>query len=108
MAYTVDYGGDYAFVDGVETASYAQPDGTSGGSAVKVKRGDLSRPELAGIFVGLSPSDVVFVLWSNTLSSGDVEPEGVLTISSVEYQVLDVITRADTTQRIIRTRKRIP
>lgn len=108
MSYTVDYGGDWAWVDGVETASYVQPDGvTSGGAAVKVKRGALTRPELSGTSLALSPSDVVFVVWVSTLDTGTIEPEGVLTVDSVAYTVLDVQHRGDGAQRIVRTRKRV-
>lgn len=108
MTYVVDYSGDHAFLDGVETASYVQPDGTtSGGSTIKVRRGVLGTAELSNPILGLNPGDVPFAIWLSTLDTGTIEPEGVLTVGGVDWTVLQMTERADNVQVVAICRKRV-
>lgn len=91
MALSVDYGGDYAFVDGTETVTLTpKPTGTAV-TTVKASRSSLGRAELtAGGVIGASPGDVIFYLWDDTLG-GTIPKTG------------DFITDADGTSYVIRT-----
>jgi len=96
--YTVDYSDDYLYLDGIETMTFTakNPSGTPL-AGVKALRSHPSRRQTTGGVLGVEPTDVMFVLWidtldSNTPKNGDnlTDSDGVVYIISSVVQVPDL------------------
>jgi hypothetical protein len=108
MAYIVDSGGNHAYIDGVEAVTYQPKEtGEAAITAVQVKRG--SHATAAAIFgdsIALTPEDVVFCLWTDTLSGRAIRKDDTLTdTTSRAYRVRLWKIDADESQAVLICRK---
>lgn len=67
-AYMHDDEDSWQWIDGVETARYTDSGGTRI-DGVKLRRGTLTASDYAGASIALSPQDVPFVVWLNTITT---------------------------------------
>lgn len=103
--YSVDFSADWQFVDGVKDATFQNPEDVST-TAVKVRRDTLSKQDMAGTLVGLSPADIPFQVWG--LDAGTrIEPNGTLVVDSISYRILGGEFRGDLAQARVYCRERV-
>ncbi len=103
--YSADYSGDWAHVDGVETATWTSQDGGTSVATVKVKRGSLSILDFQGGTFSVQPGDVPFIVWDGSLDSNELELHSTLTIGGTVYTIIGISTRGDVSQHRVITRK---
>lgn len=110
MAYTVDYAGEHAYIDGVETVTFTpqNPAGTPV-TTVKALRSELTRRQIAMLgAVGLEPGDTSFVLWNATIGENVPKNGDKVTDSSLdEWYLTSVSKRSDGVQWICTARKKV-
>lgn len=94
MAYLVDRSGDYAFMEGVESATYTDPSANVD-TQVKVRKGSLGMSDLqAGGVFGVSMGDVPFTVWNETVINGTLLPQGKLVVAGTTYTVIGILATA--------------
>lgn len=95
MTLSVDYDADHAFVDGVETVTFAPIDGGDAVATAKALRGELSfREVIAGGPMGIESNDIVFTLWDSTLGGNDATGGSTITdTASVVWTILSAKKR---------------
>ena len=100
--YAVDYSSAHSHVDGVVAGTYTAPGGS--GESVYTRRGTLTRADLSGGVFGVSPRDVVFVVWS---IAADAAPDASLVVAGVTYNVISATKRGDAAQQRLICRKQV-
>lgn len=104
-AYIVDYSADYAFVDGVEDATYVDLDANTD-TGVKVRKGNLTTGDVQGAIFAIAPGDVPFTVWNATLTAATLQINGRLTVAGTSYTVVEIMaTIPDGSQTRILCRK---
>ena len=88
----VDFGSsiadDYELIDGIETVSIVDAEGTTTSSGVAAKRSQLSFRELQfGGGAGYDATDVVWRLWANTLTVTPVPGDAVHEATGEEWSI---------------------
>lgn len=101
MALSVDYGGDYQYVDGTETVSLRprNPNQTVVAS-VSANRTSTSgaTPGYSDAF-SVAPDSVTWFLWNDTLSSTTPDDgDWIIDANSVNYVIQNVQLRSDGVQ----------
>lgn len=105
MSYSVDSSNEWQFVEGVETIVYTPPGGTTV-STGKARRGNITVSDLQSGLVGLSPGDVVLVIWLSTIGGADaLAKEATIEIGTVRYHVVNWLQRADDAQARVFVRR---
>ena len=92
---TTDYLGDYAFIEGVESATLRPTDAAQFGAttyAVKVLRRGAGQSLPTGARLGLAPTGAALSLWKAGSSAPDPKPGDELTIDSEVFQLGRVTT----------------
>lgn len=103
--YSVNFGNEWQWVDGVKDGTFRNPEDAAA-CAVKVRRDTLTKRDYAGPVLGLSPSDIPFQVWG--LPAGTrVEPSGTLVVDSVSYRILGGEVRGDLAQARIYCREKV-
>lgn len=107
MGYVTDYSGDHAWIDGVETVSYA---GDAETAAVvedaKVRRGEITESLLAQpTTFGAATGDVLMVLWSATIDTVPIEHDLITDAAGVTYRVQGGSMRGDGAQWLLFCRR---
>lgn len=101
MSLSVDYSGDYQFIDGIETVSLTpQNPAAAAITGVSATRTTLSKdPTVPGDAYSGESESIVFFLWTATTSSTTPKPGDYITdASSVVHVITSVSTRSDGAQ----------
>jgi len=98
MSLAEDIAGDWEWEDGIETVTVTQrnADGTTAADAdAKALRGELSHRELGiGGPAGIEPTDIVWKVWSATLTNATPKRGGTITDSgSTVWTILSLTER---------------
>lgn len=97
MAYTVDYSGDWRFVDGVETLTYTPPTGTA--STVRGCRATSARSGLGGgDLYQPEPTAAIWYLWTDGFSATPAVGGTLTDASSTIWTINAATLRSDGTQ----------
>ncbi len=100
-----DYSGDYAFHPGVQPATVTTPNGTLL-SGLHVRRDELTVADYSGAVVGLTPGDLVFILWGYAAGEIPIDSRLTTTDDSVSFTVIGDAWRGDRNQHRVFVRRR--